>query len=163
MIHNETEYRLQVERYQAALGRLRDERAALGAQGYTAGEVERAMQPLESFHAQLGEEIESYERLMRGDFEELKNFQGLGRQLVALRVYVGMTQGELAERLGVPAAQVARDERNEYHGITVERANRVIEALGVELHTYVSEPEPRRRPAALARPTTTASNVVARV
>ena len=38
---------------------------------------------------------------------------------------------------------VSRDERNEYHGITVERARRVLDALGVRLVTRV-EIEPLR-------------------
>jgi hypothetical protein len=32
---------------------------------------------------------------------------------------------------------VSRDERNEYHGVTVERAKRVLEALGARLVTRV--------------------------
>jgi hypothetical protein len=32
---------------------------------------------------------------------------------------------------------VSRDERNEYHGITVERARKVLEAFGVRLVTRV--------------------------
>jgi len=30
------------------------------------------------------------------------------------------------------ASQVSRDERNEYHGITVERASKVLHGLGVD-------------------------------
>ena len=36
---------------------------------------------------------------------------------------------DLAERLGVNESSVSRDERNDYHGITVERANRIVAAL----------------------------------
>ena len=39
---------------------------------------------------------------------------------------------ELAERLGVDLSQVSRDERNDYRGITVDRAQRVMDALGVQ-------------------------------
>ena len=52
-----------------------------------------------------------------------------------------MTQRELARRLGVDEAMVSRDERNEYHGITVDRAKRMLDALGVRLVTRV-EVEP---------------------
>jgi transcriptional regulator with XRE-family HTH domain len=44
-----------------------------------------------------------------------------------------MSQKELADRLGVKESQVSRDERNECHGITLERAQRVIDALGVRI------------------------------
>lgn len=35
--------------------------------------------------------------------------------------------------LGVHESQVSRDERNEYRSITVERANRILEVLRVQL------------------------------
>jgi transcriptional regulator with XRE-family HTH domain len=48
-----------------------------------------------------------------------------------------MTQRQLAELLGVSETMVSRDERNEYHGITVQRATRVLEALGARIETRV--------------------------
>jgi len=50
-----------------------------------------------------------------------------------------MSQRELATKLEVHESQVSRDERNEYHGITVERAIRILEALGAKLQTTVME------------------------
>lgn len=35
---------------------------------------------------------------------------------------------------------VCRDERNEYHGVTLERAARILNAMGVELRTSVEVP-----------------------
>ena len=102
-------------------------------------EIKRAMDPMMSFHEQLKEEVESYERLRRGEFEELRNFHGAGRLLVALRIAQGISQRELADRLGVHESQVSRDERNEYHGVTVERAQRVLDALGVEVRNTVEK------------------------
>jgi transcriptional regulator with XRE-family HTH domain len=43
----------------------------------------------------------------------------------------------LAKRLNVHESQVSRDERNEYFGITLERAIRLLDALNVKLHTQV--------------------------
>jgi hypothetical protein len=48
-----------------------------------------------------------------------------------------------ARRLAGHETAVSRDERNEYHGITVDRARKVLEALGVRLVTRV-EVEPLR-------------------
>src|SRR2546421_111291 len=42
----------------------------------------------------------------------------------------GLTQRELAERLGISESLVFRDERNEYHDITVERAQRIMDTRG---------------------------------
>lgn len=69
---------------------------------------------------------------------EVSNLHGLGRALVAIRIALGLTQRELADRLGVNESQVSRDERNEYRGVTVERACRILDALGVEMTTSFS-------------------------
>ena len=74
------------------------------------------MQPALSFHAQLVEEVEWYERVCRRDFETIHTLNAIGRLLIAARIANGLTQQGLAERLGVSAAQVSRDERNDYHG-----------------------------------------------
>ena len=88
--------------------------------GLSPAEVKRAADPIQSFHLQLQEEIESYQRLNRGEFDELSNLLGIGELLVAARIAQGSTQRQLAEKLGVHESQVSRDERNEYHGVTLE-------------------------------------------
>ena len=45
----------------------------------------------------------------------------------------------MAEKLGVSEAQVSRDERNEYHGITVDRAQRVLDAMNETLRSRVED------------------------
>lgn len=140
MIRNESEYQGAVRRLQEERARLNDHKAHLEGMGLGPDEVKRAIDPLRSFHDQLGEELESYERLKRGDIAEMMNLHGLGRALVALRIALGLTQGELASRLGVHESQVSRDERNEYHNITVERASRILDALGVRMRSEFEQP-----------------------
>ncbi len=141
MIRNETEYQQAVTRLEAERQRLDEHVQAWEAEGFTAREIERLRAPLESFHMQLEEEVQSYERLKRGHFSEFENLHGLGQVLIGVRIARGMTQRELARKLGVDESAVSRDERNEYHGITVERAMRVLDAMGVRLMTRV-EVEP---------------------
>jgi transcriptional regulator with XRE-family HTH domain len=62
--------------------------------------------------------------------------------LTGLRIAQGVSQRELARRLGVHESQVSRDERNEYFGITVERAVKVLDALNVHLRTTVEIENP---------------------
>ena len=140
MIRNETEYQEAVRRFQEEAARLDDQRQNLSEEGFDASEVQRALDPFRSFHDQLAEEIESYERLKRGDFDEITNLHGLGRYLVGLRIALGMTQRDLATRLGVHESQVSRDERNEYHNITVDRASRILDSLGVRLSSEFEQP-----------------------
>lgn len=137
MIRSETEYREAAKRIGEEAARLKDQELRLAEMGLSREEIKRATDPMRSFHEQLKEEVASYERLRRGEFQELRNFEAVGQLLVGLRIAQGISQRELAERLDVHESQVSRDERNEYHGITVERAQRVLEALGVEVTTTV--------------------------
>ena len=140
MIRNEAEYQEALSRLQEERTRLEEHRNRLVEIGLKDDEVKRALDPLRSFHLQLDEEVQSYERLKRGDLGELSNLHGLGQMLIALRIARGLTQRELATRLGVHESQVSRDERNEYHGITVDRASRVLDAMGVRLRSFFEQP-----------------------
>lgn len=143
MIRNETEYQEASARLTDERNRLADHRARLQQAGLNEEQIKRAVDPMESFHLQLKEEVESYERLKRGEFDELENLRGFGTLLISLRIAKGMSQRELARRLSVHESQISRDERNEYFGITLERAIKILDALGVRLHTKV-EVEPSR-------------------
>lgn len=137
MLRTDKEYQEAVERLEAEKQRLLQYEQELRNLDLTDEQLERAMAPQWAFHAQLVEEVDEYERLKRGEFDALKNFEGLGRLLIALRIYKGFTQSQLAQALGIDSSQISRDERHEYHGITVDRASRILEALGVELLSSV--------------------------
>src|SRR5450432_4602303 len=143
MIRNEAEYQEASARLAEERTRLAEHRARLKEAGLKDDEIKRVIDPMESFHLQLQEEVESYERLKRGEFEELDNLRGLGHLLISLRIAQGISQRELAKRLNVHESQVSRDERNEYFGITLERAIKILDVLNVRLHTKV-EVEPSR-------------------
>lgn len=143
MIRNETEYQEASVRLGDEQGRLAEHRTRLKEAGLSDVEIKRVIDPMESFHLQLHEEVESYERLKRGEFDDLDNLRGLGHLLISTRIAQGISQRELARRLGVHESQVSRDERNEYFGITLERTGRILEALNVRLHTTVEIEPPR--------------------
>lgn len=139
MLRTDAEYNEAINRLEAEATRLDDQQKKLAEMGLDVEEIKRAMDPLRSFHHQLAEEVESYERLKRGEFNELTNFSGFGRLIIALRIYKGLSQRKFAAMLGIDPSQVSRDERNEYHGITIERGQRILEVLGVELHTSIAQ------------------------
>ena len=143
MIRNETEYQEASVRLAEERNRLADHRARLKDVGLNDEEIKRVIDPMESFHLQLQEEVESYERLKRGEFEDLDNLRGLGHLLISVRIAQGISQRELANRLNVHESQVSRDERNEYFGITLERAVKILDALDVRLHTKVEIAPPK--------------------
>ena len=80
MIRNETEYQEASARLGEERTRLDDHRVRLKEAGLSNDEIKRVIDPMESFHLQLQEEVESYERLKRGEFEELDNLRGLGHR-----------------------------------------------------------------------------------
>jgi len=139
MIRNEQEYQEASKRLEAERERLDQHRKQLLESGLKKSELKRVMDPLISFHEQLREEVEHYENLKRGKFPNLHNLKGLGGLLVSLRIASGMSQRELAAKLEVHESQVSRDERNEYHGVTVDRAIKILDALGVKIQTSVVE------------------------
>ena len=140
MIRNEAEYKEAVQRLVAEEARIDAQREKLQAAKMSSAHMKRALDPLVSFHLQLREEVESYERLKRGDLGEIETLHGLGRVLVGVRIARGLTQKQLAELLGVHESQVSRDERNEYHGITVDRVSRILDVVDVQLTSRFEGP-----------------------
>jgi hypothetical protein len=79
--------------YKEALSRLEKDREVVRAQrqvlvesGFSEEEVERALGPMLSFHAQLEEEVEWYERVRRRAFTVSRGVRDIGRTLIALRI-----------------------------------------------------------------------------
>jgi ribosome-binding protein aMBF1 (putative translation factor) len=143
MIRNETEYQEASARLAEERKRLADHRIRLKSAGLSDEEIKRAIDPFESFHLQLSEEVESYEKLKRREFVELDNLRGLGHLLISLRIAQGLSQRDLAKRLNVHESQVSRDERNEYYGVTLERVIKLLDALNVRLRTKVDTDSPQ--------------------
>jgi DNA-directed RNA polymerase specialized sigma subunit len=145
MIRSEKEYREALERLRKDEEVLALQKEKLEGLGLSEEEVRRALEPMLSFRAQLEEEVEWFERVRRRDFGIIRDLSAVGTLLIALRIANGLSQRELAEKLGVSEAQVSRDERNEYHGITVDRAQRVLDAMNETLTSRVED-----KPLALA-------------
>lgn len=62
----------------------------------------------------------------------MSSLLNIGSTLVATRRALGMTQGELGGRIGVPQQQVARWEARRYANVALERVSQVADALGIE-------------------------------
>jgi DNA-binding XRE family transcriptional regulator len=122
-------------------------REQLMGQGLTAEQIERVMEPTLAFQAQFVEEVQWYERVKAGDLAPIHNLNELGQMLIGLRIARGMTQRELAERLGIAESAISRDERNDYHGISIERAQRILDALEGQATMIVSPLAQSREPA----------------
>src|SRR5215212_7223510 len=86
----------------------------------------------------------------RAVYEEEAAKKELWLQLVEARQAAGLTQAELAERLGASQAQVARLEKRGYDAYTLNSLRRYVEALGngFRLEVSVRPPEPEAAGAA---------------
>lgn len=137
MIKTPREYEETQKRLVEAKAFAKAQRAALEQAGMSAKHLALVMTPLLAMHEQLEGKLLWYEQARRGEIRPIPSLSSIGLSLIALRIARGLTQRQLAERLGINEAQVSKDERNEYHGISVERAQRVLDALDGEVTVSV--------------------------
>lgn len=132
MIKNESSYQKAVEKLKYDQEFISSEKNRFKEMKLNDEQIKMAIQPLISFHEQLKAEVEYYERIKRGSFNPIYKFTDIGKTLIAYRIYLGMTQAELARKLDVSESQVSRDERHEYYGATTEKIEDVMNAMGMK-------------------------------
>jgi transcriptional regulator with XRE-family HTH domain len=91
----------------------------------------------------LDAELVEYEQLRAGriaQVTEIESLDELPRKLIQARIVAGITQRELASRLGVREQQIQRYEAEEYAGVGLSRVRDVMAALGVSLSAELSLP-----------------------
>jgi transcriptional regulator with XRE-family HTH domain len=76
-------------------------------------------------------------------YEEAEEREGLSLALTEARRSAGLTQAELAQRLGVSQAQVARIEKRGYESYTLNTLRRYVAALGSGYAVEVRIQRPR--------------------
>lgn len=140
MIRTDREYNELVKQMSQTKELIAKQRKSLAAEGLSGKEIERALAPTISFSKQFAEELEFYKTLKNGSVPPFESFESIGQALIALRIAKGLAQRELAQKLNVTEAQVSRDERNEYHGITIERAQRVLDSMGATVKVELKIP-----------------------
>lgn len=140
MIRTNAEYEKAQKKLTHERDTLQRQREQLEEMDLSDEEVARALQPMISFRDQLREEIETYERMRRGDLSALHDLRSIGRWLIGARIAKGWSLSDLADALDVSVQQVSRDEQNEYEGLTARRAQRILDALGVQFRLEVEAP-----------------------
>lgn len=116
--------------WEEGIRKLQEERRR---EGLTQKEIERLTLANSHRPMKIQAEIKEYEAIKRGQFEMTCNFENIGQQLIRFRIWKGLSQSELAERLGVTPQQVSKDERNGYARASSEKIHQVLEALGIEV------------------------------
>jgi len=97
-------------------------------------------------YEQFREELQATPEL-RALYQEEARKLDLWLQLVEARQKAGLTQAEMAKRLGVSQAQVARIEKRGYDAYTLNSLRKYVEALGSDyvLEVRVSKTSASRR------------------
>jgi DNA-binding XRE family transcriptional regulator len=134
MIKNERQYRItkaQADKFTQALRELK-------------GEAKRTAHPvlhkaqldaLRSHLADLAHELTAYEGLRSGKQKvlALTSLADLPKTLIQGRIAAGLSQEELAHKLGLKPQQVQRYEATEYQSASLARVTAVARALGLKL------------------------------
>jgi HTH-type transcriptional regulator / antitoxin HipB len=83
----------------------------------------------------LRKELVEYEELKSGSIQMLQvnNINDLPIAIIKARISLGMTQKELAEKIGTQEQQIQRYEADRYAAISFERMMKIVAALGMSL------------------------------
>jgi ribosome-binding protein aMBF1 (putative translation factor) len=136
MIKNERQYRItrtQAERFARTLEGLRSRPE--GADGMHPMIAQAQVDAVSSQLADLEAELREYEAIREGGFEveALRVVTDLPELLIKARISQGITQRELADRLGLKEQQIQRYEATDYATAKWSRIREVAGALSMEL------------------------------
>ena len=139
MIKTERQYQVtktQIEKFEAAL-------CQAETRSYSdplLGQLER--DALRSQLDDLRSELTEYNQLRNGDVADIaiNSFDQLPQSLIKARISLGLSQKELADRLGLKEQQVQRYEATEYSTADLSRLSEVMKALGVAIESRVTIP-----------------------
>ena len=83
----------------------------------------------------LRKELIEYEELKNGSIQMLQvnNINDLPIAIIKARISLGMTQKELAEKIGTQEQQIQRYEADRYAAISFDRMMKIVAALGMSL------------------------------
>ena len=132
MISNERQYRItraEVAKFEKTLSQF-DLRASSHA-GVPPRLIKAQKEALASQLKSLRRELKEYERLRKGSRSQLdpSAIAGLPEELIRARIAAGLTQRELAVRLGLKEQQIQRYEKEGYAKASLARVLAVAQAL----------------------------------
>jgi transcriptional regulator with XRE-family HTH domain len=136
VIKNERQYRItrtQAERFAQALRQF--EAGESTSEGLHPLLLKAREDALRSQLTDLEEDLREYEALKAGTFkfEQLRTITELPNQLIRARIAGGLSQRDLAERLGLKEQQIQRYEASDYSSASFARIKNVVVALGVDV------------------------------
>lgn len=143
MITNDRQYKIT----RAAVARFEKAIAAIAESGAARRDVHpRLLQAeregLESQAADLREQVREYEELRSGLHSSISvaSFDELPEGLIKARIATGLTQKDLADRLGMKEQQIQRYEAERYASASLQRLQDVARALGIRIEKNILLP-----------------------
>ena len=136
MIKNERQYRItrtQAERFARTLDGLRERSGE--ADGMHPMIAQAQVDAVSSQLADLEAELREYEAIREGEFpvEALREAVNLPELLIKARIARGLTQRELADRVGLKEQQIQKYEATDYVAAKWSRIREVADVLSMEL------------------------------
>lgn len=143
MISNERQYRIT----KAEADRFRQTLAALDAQSVSRRDthpilIKAERDALASQLEDLEVEILEYETLRAGQLSTIKvdTFDELADGLIKARIAAGLSQKQLADRLGLKEQQIQRYESERYASASLQRLQEIARAIGVRIREEILLP-----------------------
>lgn len=132
MIKNERQYRIakaQVAKFEEALSALQAE--SPNDRTTHPRLIKAQKDAMRSQLDSLRLELIEYEDLERGNLPppNLEYISAVSRDLIRARIAAGLSQRELAERLGMPEQQIQRYEATEYESVSLARISEIAKLL----------------------------------
>ena len=89
---------------------------------------------------QLDDELREYDQLKSGDLKlpRIERLEEIAPFIVKLRIAKGISQTELANRLGVSKQVISRYEESDYQTVGVARLQEILDAIGVKAAVTLS-------------------------
>jgi HTH-type transcriptional regulator / antitoxin HipB len=108
----------------------------------------------------LQQEIAEYEQLKSGQVEKLQlvSLDDLPIAIIKARISSGMTQKDLAQKIGTQEQQIQRYEANHYSAISFDRLLKVADAVGISFKHSV-EISISKRPTKTVEPLATTAQI----
>lgn len=134
MIKNERQYRItraQAQKFNKAIQEMTESTGANRNALLRKAQIEA----MKSQRDDLRREIQEYETLRSGHRKivALGSLEDLPKTLIQARIAAGMSQEDLAAKLGLKPQQIQRYEASNYQSASLERVNAIVRVLGVKL------------------------------
>ena len=94
----------------------------------------------QSMIGQLEEELREYDRLKSGELAlpHVERLDQIAPFIARFRIAKGVSQTELARRLGVSKQVVSRYEESEYQTVAISRLQEILDAIGIKADVTLS-------------------------